>query len=68
MKKRFVASISSKYDELPEVSEDVEMEWTLFKTAIIASAAECCGRKWLVVATVSEKRTSWWNQDVKEAI
>ena len=68
VRKRFVTSVSSKYDELPAISEDIEVEWTLFKTAIIASAAACCGRKRLRVATDSEKRTSWWNQDVKEAI
>ena len=44
------------------------MEWSLFRTAMISSAVERCGRKRLRMATVSEKRTSWWNQDVKKAI
>ena len=44
------------------------MEWPLFRSAIISSAAVCCGRKRLRLASSSEKRTPWWNQDVKEAI
>ena len=40
----------------------------LFRSAIISSAAESCGRKRLRVAGDSEKRTPWWNQEVKEAI
>ena len=40
----------------------------LFRSAIILSAAESCGRKQLRVAGDSEKRTPWRNQEVKEAI
>ena len=40
----------------------------LFRSAIISSAAASCGRKQLRVAGDSEKRTLWWNQEVKEAI
>ena len=41
----------------------------MFKTAIISSAANACGRKRLGVAMDSEKRTSWWKQHgVKEAV
>ena len=68
VRKQFASSMSSKFRQLPDVSEDVEMEWSLFKSAIISSAAECCGQKRLRVAAGSEKRTPWWNQDVKEAI
>ena len=60
--------ISSKFRQLPDVSEDIEREWLLFRSAIILSAAESCGRKRLRVAGDSEKRTPWWNQEVKEAI
>ena len=44
------------------------MEWSLFRTAIISSAVESCGRKRLRMAAGSEKTTPWWNQDVREAI
>ena len=43
------------------------MEWSLFRTAMISFAVESCERKRLRMAAGSEKRTHWWNQDVKEA-
>ena len=58
----------SKVQHLSEVSEDIEMEWLLFRTAMILSAVESCGRKRHRMAAVSEKRTVWWNQDDKEVI
>ena len=68
VRKQFASSISSKFRQLPDVSEDIEKEWLLFRSAIISPAAESCGRKRLRVAGDSEKRTPWWNQEVKEAI
>ena len=44
------------------------MEWSLFRTAMISSVADSCGRKRLRTAEGSEKSILWWNQDVKEAI
>ena len=43
------------------------MKWLLFQAAI-SSAVESCERKRLRMASGSEKRTPWWNQDVREAI
>ena len=68
VRKQFASSISSKFRQLPDVSEDIEKEWLLFRSAIISSAAESCGRKRLRMAGDSEKRTPWWNQEVKETI
>ena len=67
VRKQFASSISSKFRQLPDVSKDIEREWLLIRSAIISSAAESCGRKRLRVAGDSEKRTLWWNQEVKEA-
>ena len=61
-------SISSKFRQLPDTSEDIKKEWLLFRSAIISSAAEFYGRKRLRVASDSERRISWWNQKIKEAI
>ena len=44
------------------------MEWSLFRTAMISSAVKSCERKRFQMAAGSEKRTPWWNQDVKETI
>ena len=41
------------------------MEWSLFRTAIVSSAVESCGRKRLRIARGGKKRTPWWNKDVK---
>jgi len=68
VRKQFVSSMTAKSRQLPNESEDIEMEWLLFRSAIIASAVECCGKKQLRVAGDSEKSTPWWNQNVKEAI
>ena len=68
VKEQLASNVSSKFRQLPYVSEDIEREWLLFRSAIISSAAESCGRKRLRVAGDSEKRTPWWNQEVKEAI
>ena len=68
VRKQFASSISSKFRQLPDVSEDIEKECLLFTSAIILSAAESFGRKRFRVAGDSEKRTPWWNQEVKEAI
>ena len=40
----------------------------MFRTAVITSATNCCGRKRVGGTKSSEKRTPWWNQEVKEAI
>ena len=68
VRKQFASSISSMFRQLPNVSEDIQKEWLVFRSAIISSATESCGRKRLRVAGDSEKRTPWWNHEVKEAI
>ena len=35
VRKQFASSISSKFKQLPDVSEDIEKEWLLFRSAII---------------------------------
>ena len=56
VRKRFASSISSKFRQLSDVFEDIEKEWLLFRSEIISSAAESCGRKRLRVAGDSEKK------------
>ena len=64
----FADNIASKFKELPTFTKDIETEWCLFRTAVITSATNCCGRKRVGGTKSSEKRTPWWNQEVKEAI
>ena len=49
-------------------TEDIETEWCLFRTTVIASATNCCGRKRVGGTKGSEKRTPSWNQEVKKAV
>ena len=67
-KHTFASEVASLFRELPDFTEDVETEWDLFKSAVIMSAATSCGCKCVGGQTGSEKRTAWWNQEIKEAI
>ena len=60
--------MATKFRQLPEVFEDIEMEWSLFRTAMISSAVENCGSKRLRIAASGEKRTPWWNQHNEIAV
>ena len=40
----------------------------VFRTAVITSVTNCCGRERVGGSKSSEIRTPWWNQEVKEAI
>ena len=64
----FADNIASKFEELPTSTEDIETERCLLRTAVITSATNCCGRKRVEGTKSREKRTPWWNQEVKEAI
>ena len=50
------------------MSLSTESNINLFKTAVITSAAVIWGCKHVGGQMNSEKRTAWWNQEVKEAI
>jgi exonuclease III len=68
-RERFAGDMACRFRQIPDDFFSVEEEWELFKTAIIASATECCGRKRLGVATDGEKRTAWWKTPgVQEAV
>ena len=73
----FAFSISSKLRQLPDVSEGSKKEWLLFRSEIILSAAESCGRKLLRVRAIVRKefiggtmrlKNSLLPKKVKEAI
>ena len=64
VRKQFAFNMAAKLQQLGKVSEDIKMEWSLFRAAMISSAVESSGRKRLRMAAGCEKRTPWWNQDV----
>ena len=55
----FAVNIASTFKELPTSTEDIKTEWCLFRTAVITSATNCCGRKRVGGTKSSEKRTPW---------
>ena len=62
MRHTFASKVASLVRELTDFTEDVEIEWDLFKSAVITSAAASCGCKRVGGQTGSEKRAAWWNQ------
>ena len=56
-RKQSASSVSSKFRQLLDVSEDIKKEWLLFRSAIILSATDSCGQKRLTAAGDSEKKT-----------
>ena len=64
--KQFATSVLSKFRQLPDASEDIKEEWQPFRSAIISSAAESCGRKRLRVEGDSDERTFGKNVRLKK--
>ena len=64
----FASKVASLFRELADYTEDVETEWDLFKSAVITSADAICDCKRVGGQMGSEKRTAWWNQQVKKPI
>lgn len=46
-------------------TQSAQEEWKLFKTTLVDSALEVCGK---TKGNVKEKETSWWSEKVKTAI
>ena len=70
MRHNFASKFAFLFKELPDYIESVETESDLFKSAVITSSAavDCSGCKHVGCQMGSEKRTAWWNKEVKEAI
>ena len=68
MRHTFASKVPSLFRKLLNYTEDVETEWDLVKSAVITSAAANCDCKCVGGQMGSDKRTAWWNQEVKEAI
>ena len=56
------------FRELSDYTEYVKIEWNLFESAVIASAAASCRCKRAGGQIGSENIIAWWNQAVKKAI
>jgi len=45
VRKQFPSSMTAKLRQLSDESEDIEKEWSLFRSAIIGSTVECLWAK-----------------------
>ena len=68
VRKQFASSISSKFRQLPSVSEESRRNGCCSDQQSFHQLLKSCGQKRLRVAVDRKKRTPWWNQEVKEAI
>ena len=68
MRHTFASKVASLFREPPDYTENVEIEWDLFESTVIISAAASCDCKRVGGQMGSEKKTVWWNQEFKEAI
>jgi exonuclease III len=68
VQENFAAAIAEKFQSVPETAADVETEWTMFRTALLGAATECCGLKRVGMAHDGRTLTSWWTPEVKQAV
>ncbi|CAK8685600.1 unnamed protein product [Clavelina lepadiformis] len=61
----FAGNMSTTFKELSGFTENIEVEWTLFKSAVLPVSAGGNGSVW---QSNSDQRTLWWIQGIKEAI
>jgi hypothetical protein len=57
-----------RFQQIPEGCLGAQQEWELFKSALLAAAIGCCGRKRLGVPSGNEKKTCWWTPEVRGAV
>ena len=60
--------MSTRLNQVELDDSDAEAVWKVFKLGIQASAAECCGTKYIGPAPNGKVRTHWWTQEVQELV
>ncbi|CAF3749773.1 unnamed protein product [Rotaria sp. Silwood1] len=66
-RRKFAKEVNQRYSQLPSKETDIELEWFLFRTALMEAAAEACGTKQIGFQH-GQKKTAWWNEQVRKAI
>ena len=67
VRRNFAENVDQRFSHLPPKEADVETEWSLFRTAILGAATETCGVK-RIGPPVGQKRTPWWNDEVRAVV
>ena len=63
----FAENVDQRFFRLPPKEVDVETEWSLFRTEILGAATETCGMK-RIGPSICQKRTPWWNDEVRTVV
>ena len=63
----FSENVDQRFSRLAPTKVYIETEWWLFRTAILAAATETCGVK-RIGPPIGQKRTPWWNDEVRAVV
>ncbi|CAF3219623.1 unnamed protein product [Rotaria sp. Silwood2] len=66
-RRKFAKEVDQRYSQLPSKETDIELEWFLCRTALMEAAAETCRTKQIGFQH-GQKKTAWWNEEVRKAI
>jgi len=64
----FQARIRERQSCVPPVCDDIEIEWSLFRAAVVEAAISSCGLKRVGVAHGGGVRTPWWTPEVRASV
>ena len=64
VRRNFSENVDQRFSRLAPEEADVETEWSPFCTAILGAAIETCAVKRIGPA-IGQKRTPWWNDEVR---
>ena len=69
LKEQLQQTVESTFKQLPTEVDSVEKEWIRYRTTLIKSAEKLCGkRKNGNRQIVNSKHTTWWSEEVKQAV
>ena len=67
IRRNFAENIDQRFSRLPPKEADVETEWSMVRTPILRAATETCGVK-RIGPPIGQKRTPWWNDEVRAVV
>ena len=67
VRRSFAENVDQRFSRLPSKEADVETEWSLFRTSILGAATEMCRVK-RIGPPIGQKRTFWWNDEVRAVV
>ena len=65
IRRSFENKISEKFAGVSEQCSDIESEWRMYKRGFLSVAEECLGKG---TRGGDNKKTKWWNEEIKAAV